>query len=69
MVRYGIAAVLADVESVELVGEVADGAELLTMVDELRPDVVLTDLAMPSVDGVNAIRRSAPATPISRFWY
>ena len=56
MVRYGIAAVLAGVDSVELVGEAADGDELLTVVRRERPDVVLTDLSMPGRSGLEAIR-------------
>lgn len=57
MVRYGIAAVLADDADVELVGEAADGAELLEVVRRTAPDVVLTDLAMPGVSGLEAIGR------------
>lgn len=56
MVRYGIAAVLADVGHISLVGEAANGHELLAMVNETSPDVVLTDLAMPDLAGVEAIR-------------
>ena len=56
MVRYGIAAVLEAVDEVELVGEAADGDELLTVVRREEPDVVLTDLSMPGRSGVEAIR-------------
>jgi DNA-binding NarL/FixJ family response regulator len=56
MVRYGIAAVLADVSEVELVGEAGDGAELLALVDRIRPDVVVTDLDMPGLSGAAAAR-------------
>jgi DNA-binding NarL/FixJ family response regulator len=63
MVRYGIAAVLSDVGSVEIVGEAADGKELLTVVASTQPDVVLTDLAMPEMDGVAAITRLHAAYP------
>jgi DNA-binding NarL/FixJ family response regulator len=55
MVRYGIAAVLADVASIELVGEASSGEELLSLVNRLRPDVVLTDLSMPGMGGIEAI--------------
>ena len=57
MVRYGIAAVVARSSTVELVGEAADGAELMALVASTHPDVVLTDLAMPGMDGITAIRR------------
>jgi DNA-binding NarL/FixJ family response regulator len=67
MVRYGISAVLAPSETIELVGEAADGAELLTVVRAARPDVVLTDLAMPTLSGVEAIaalRAEFPELPV-----
>lgn len=57
MVRYGITAVLDDVPGIEVVGEAADGRELQAVVATTRPDVVLTDLAMPVMDGIAAIDR------------
>jgi DNA-binding NarL/FixJ family response regulator len=57
MVRYGIAAVLAGEEGMELAGEASNGAELAALVATERPDVVLTDLAMPGTDGIAAITR------------
>jgi DNA-binding NarL/FixJ family response regulator len=63
MVRYGIAAVLASVDRVELVGEASDGEELLAVVRRLRPDVVLTDLSMPRRSGIEAIRALAASDP------
>ena len=67
MVRYGIAAVLAPVEEVALVGEAADGDELIAVVRREHPDVVLTDLAMPGRSGLEAIRvlhESNPELPV-----
>ena len=63
MVRYGIAAVLASAERVELVGEASDGDELLAVVRRERPDVVLTDLSMPRRSGIEAIRALAASDP------
>jgi len=57
MVRYGITAVLADVPNVEVVGEAANGQALQAVVAKSSPDVVLTDLAMPVMDGIAAIGR------------
>ncbi|HET7689170.1 MAG TPA: response regulator transcription factor [Nocardioidaceae bacterium] len=57
MVRYGISAVVESSDTIELVGEAADGHQLLRVVAEQRPDVVLTDLAMPGGGGVEAIGR------------
>ena len=67
MVRYGITAVLADAPEVEVVGEAADGEALVEAVREHRPDVVVTDLDMPGVDGVEATKRlrsSHPDVPV-----
>ena len=57
MVRYGIAAVVERSSAVEVVGEAGDGAELLAVVARTRPDVVLTDLSMPGMEGGALIRR------------
>jgi DNA-binding NarL/FixJ family response regulator len=67
MVRYGIAAVFAEVENIELVGEAADGRELLSVVAATAPDVVLTDLAMPRLAGpevIKQLRSSHPELPV-----
>lgn len=63
MVRYGIAAVLRDVPTIELVGEAEDGEQLLAVVEQERPDVVLTDLAMPKLSGVEAVTALRAAHP------
>lgn len=55
MFRFGLRAALASCPDVDVVGEAEDGAELLRLVTELSPDVVLSDLAMPGVDGITAI--------------
>ena len=54
MFRYGLAAALAAPGEVEIVGEAADGRELLAIVDHTLPDVVITDLVMPGLDGAAA---------------
>jgi DNA-binding NarL/FixJ family response regulator len=56
MYRYGVAAVLADVPTVELAGQAASGTELLAMVRAGRPDVVVTDLRMPDLSGIEVTR-------------
>jgi DNA-binding NarL/FixJ family response regulator len=55
MYRYGLTAVLEQAEGIEVVASVGDGSALSAAVRELSPDVVLTDLSMPGLDGVAAI--------------
>jgi len=54
MVRGALAALLGIERDVDVVGQAADGAEALRLVDELRPDVLLTDIEMPGVTGLEA---------------
>jgi len=56
MYRFGLAALLGESDEVDVVASVEDGAGLLAAVAEHRPDVVVTDLSMPGVDGVAATR-------------
>ena len=55
LVRSGIKALLALIEGVEVIAEARDGRELVTLVDSLKPDVVMTDISMPGMDGIAAI--------------
>lgn len=67
LVRDGIRALLALVADIEVVGEAANGKEALERVEELAPDVVLMDLAMPIMGGLEAtrrIRREFPGTRV-----
>ena len=57
VVREGLGTLLALLEGIELVGTAADGEEAVSLAAERDPDVVLMDLRMPRVDGVEAIRR------------
>ena len=54
LVRAGIRALLEDMPEVEVVGEADDGKQALEMVGELRPDVVLMDIAMKGMNGLEA---------------
>ena len=55
MYRYGLTAVLEQADGIDVVASVGDGAALVDAVRDLSPDVVLTDLSMPGLDGVVAI--------------
>jgi len=57
IVRDGICALLALAGDIEVVGEASNGSEALKMVKELAPNVVLMDIAMPIMDGLEATRR------------
>jgi DNA-binding NarL/FixJ family response regulator len=62
--RSGLAGVLADADDIEVVGEAADGVAALALAAELQPDVVLMDLHMPGVTGVEATRQLAGKTSV-----
>jgi two-component system response regulator NreC len=55
--REGIKAILKDEASIEIVGEAADGRQAVAKALQLRPDVVLMDIAMPDLSGFDATRR------------
>ena len=61
--RAGMAAVLEDFDDVLTVGQASDGAEALERVEELDPDVVLMDLRMPGVAGLEATARIGTGFP------
>ena len=55
LVRSGIKALLSMVDGVDVIAEARDGRELVTLVESLNPDVVMTDISMPGMDGIAAI--------------
>jgi DNA-binding NarL/FixJ family response regulator len=57
MLREGLTAVLGTQPDFEVIGEAADGSEVVTLAKKLQPDVILLDLEMPRVDGVAALER------------
>lgn len=63
MVREGLRAVLEHLGGAEVVGEAGDGEEAVRVVGDTRPDVVVMDLTMPGLSGIEATRRLVDADP------
>jgi DNA-binding NarL/FixJ family response regulator len=67
MIRAGLRMLLEFQPDIEVVGEAADGAEALDVVLRTRPDVVLIDIRMPRVDGIEASRRIIEELPATKI--
>jgi len=62
LIRVGLRAILAAQPDIEVVGEASDGAQVLDVVARTRPDVLLVDVRMPDIDGIQATRHLLAAS-------
>ncbi|MEO8100694.1 MAG: response regulator transcription factor [Acidobacteriota bacterium] len=67
LVRKGIAAIIANEPSLQLVGEAGNGREAVEKFRELLPDVVLMDLRMPEMDGIEATKQIRQLSPDAKI--
>jgi len=66
MVRQGFRMILAAQSDMEIVGEAGNGRETVELAEQLHPDVVVMDVAMPELNGIEATRRLAVSAPRTR---
>jgi two-component system response regulator NreC len=66
LIRAGLRALLEDVPDLDIVGEAADGLAVLRLSSELHPDVVLMDVSMSSLNGIEATRQLKDVSPQTR---
>jgi two-component system, NarL family, response regulator LiaR len=67
MVRKAVKALLAEYENRSVIGEAANGLHAISLIEEMKPDIVLLDLLMPGMTGIEAIKRMLAVQPDQRI--
>jgi DNA-binding NarL/FixJ family response regulator len=66
LIRAGVRALVLDIPGYDVIGEANDGAQLLEMVETLRPDIILLDISMKNTSGLEALQRLKAVRPQSK---
>jgi DNA-binding NarL/FixJ family response regulator len=66
LIRAGVRALVSDIPGYQVIGEAADGKQLLEMTLDLRPDIILLDISMRDSNGLDALERLHQALPDSK---
>lgn len=67
VVRKGIRSLLAEEEDIQVVGEAVNGLEAIALLKQVKPDVILMDLVMPEMNGIEAIQEIVKLIPDARI--
>ena len=66
LIRAGVRALVLDIDGYAIIGEIDDGAQLLEAAERLKPDIILLDLSMRFIGGLDALRQLKAVQPLSK---